>query len=157
MIRRLAVASLFAFAVHAGAAGLRPFDAQSLAAIRAAEAGKPFVLAFWSTTCEPCREDMKVLKAAQRNFPGVRVHLVAVDPPSERAAIESFLLRYDPGRATRWAFADNFSERVRYAVDPAWRGELPRTYLFDRTHRAESVSGTLAEPELLRWFARQVR
>jgi len=155
VIRVVLAAMLFTFLPHAGGAGLRPFDAQSLAAIRAAEAGRPFVLAFWSTTCEPCRDDMKVLKAAQRRFPGVAVHLVCVDPPEEHAAVEAFLRRYDPGRATRWAFADPFSERVRYAVDPAWRGELPRTYLFDRAHRFEAVSGTLSESELLRWLERQ--
>ena len=152
MIRTLAAAFLLAFAAQIGAAELRPFDATSLPAIRVAEAGKPFVLAFWSTTCEPCRDDMKVLKAAQRRFPGVTVHLVSVDPPAQHATVEAFLRR-----ATRWAFADNFSERVRYAVDPAWRGELPRTYLFDRGHRVETVTGTLSYRELSRWLERQVR
>jgi len=154
-MRFVACALLMAMAAQAGAAGLRPFDTQSLAAIRVAEAGKPFVLAFWSTTCEPCRDDMKVLKDAQRRFPGVAVHLVAVDPPAEHAAVVAFLRRYDPGRATRWAFSDNFNERVRYAVDPAWRGELPRTYLYDRSHRVEAVSGALSEPDLTRWLKQQ--
>jgi hypothetical protein len=43
---------------------------------------------------------------------------------------------------------------VRYAVDPAWRGELPRTYLFDRAHRAEARSGKVSAREISEWIAR---
>ena len=139
----------------AHAQALRPFDAKSLERIRAMHAGKPFVLAFWSTTCEPCRDDMKVFNAAHRRYPGLPIHLVAVDPPGERAAIERFLKTYDPGRVSRWAFADEFSERIRYAVDPAWRGELPRTYFFDASHRVEAKSGALDGGEVELWFGKQ--
>lgn len=131
---------------------LRPFDAKSLDAIRAQSAGKPFVLAFWSVSCEPCRDDMRVFRAAQRRFPGIAIHLVATDPPGEQAAIGAFLRRYDPGPVTRWAFADDFSERVRYSVDPGWRGELPRTYLFDARHAPKALSGTLDRKAFERWL-----
>ncbi len=145
--------ALFAFA-PAYAQALQPFDARSLERIRAKHAGKPFVLAFWSTTCEPCRDDMKVFKSAQRRYPGLPIHLVAVDPPGEWAAIGRFLKIYDPGRVSRWAFADEFSERIRYAVDPAWRGELPRTYFFDSSHRVEVKTGTLDGGAVELWIGR---
>lgn len=132
--------------------GLRPFDTKSLEAIRAQSAGKPFVLAFWSVTCEPCREDMAVFKAAQKRFPGVPIHLVAADPPGEQGGVAAFLRRYDPGPVTRWAFVDDFSERVRYSVDPAWRGELPRTYLFDVRHVPKALTGTLERKAFERWL-----
>ena len=149
---------LFSFlAGAAGAADLRAFDAGSPAAIRQAEAGKPYILAFWSLTCEPCRAEMKLLKAAQQRHRGLRVHLVSVDPPEDAQAMEAFLRRYDPGPAVRWVFSDAFSERVRHAVDPGWRGELPRTYLVGRDQRVQAVSGTLKEGDLKRWLAAQRR
>jgi len=94
-----------------------------------------------------------VLRDAQRRHRGLRVHLVNVDPPGDRAAVRAFLKRYDPGAATRWAFADDFGERVRYAVDPGWRGELPRTYLYDARSNAVVVSGVIDPGALDRWLA----
>ena len=67
----------------------------------------------------------------------------------------AFLSRYDPGPVETWMFADEFAERVRYAVDRTWRGELPRTYLFDAAHRAEARSGKLDQRWLQGWLARQ--
>ena len=154
MMRLLALL-LVCLAGSAGAAGPRAFDAGSPAAIRQAEAGKPYILAFWSLTCEPCRAEMKLLKLAQQRHRGLRVHLVSVDPPEEARAMGVFLRRYDPGPAVRWVFADAFSERVRHAVDPGWRGELPRTYLVGRDQRVQAISGTLKEEDLKRWLAAQ--
>ena len=153
MRHALAAVLLWSWASLAAAADLRPFDARSADAIRARESGRPFVLSFWSTTCEPCREDMKVLREAQRRHPGLRVHLVSVDPPQDHRAVRAFLKRYDPGPAVRWAFADDFGERVRHGVDPAWRGELPRTYLYDARLNAVVVSGVIDPAALDRWVS----
>lgn len=157
-VARLAlwVCALLCAAAHAQAP-LQAFDAGTPAALRARHAGQPYVLAFWSTTCEPCREEMPVFRALQRKYPGVPIHLVAADPPGEQAAINAFLKRYDPGRVSRWAFADEFAERVRHAIDPAWRGELPRTYLFDARHVPETITGRLEPARLEAWMRAQAR
>ncbi|HZM48498.1 MAG TPA: TlpA disulfide reductase family protein [Burkholderiales bacterium] len=134
---------------------LRPFTASSLDAIREARAGKPFVLAFWSIHCEPCREEMAQWKSLQRKYPGLPIVLVSTDLPVERTRVTEFLSRYDPGRVETWIFADEFGERVRYAVDRTWRGELPRTYLYDAAHRPETRSGRFDKNWIESWFARQ--
>lgn len=152
MRRALAAVLLAGWAYLAAAEDLQPFDARSANAIRARESGRPFVLAFWSITCEPCREEMKVLREAQRRHPGLRVHLVSVDPPQDHRAVRAFLKRYDPGPAVRWAFADDFGERVRHGVDPGWRGELPRAYLYDPRLNAVVVSGVLDAAAVDRWW-----
>jgi hypothetical protein len=56
-----------------------------------------------------------------------------------------------------WIFDDEFSERVRFAVDRTWRGELPRTYLYDAAHRAEARSGKLDERWLEGWLERAAK
>ncbi|MBX9812812.1 MAG: TlpA family protein disulfide reductase [Burkholderiales bacterium] len=148
-----------AFALPAAAAAstyeLRPFDARSLNAIREARAGRPFVLAFWSIYCEPCREEMGQWRSIQRKYPDVPILLVSTDPPEERVTVARFLSQYNPGRVETWAFADDFAERVRFAVDRTWRGELPRTYLFDAGHRPEARSGRLDRRWIENWLARQ--
>ena len=134
---------------------MRPFDAKSPESIRKTHAGKPFVLAFWSIYCEPCREEMAEWKAIRQKYPALPIVLVSTDPPSERATVIEFLRRYDPGPVETWVFADEFSERVRYAVDRGWRGELPRTYFYDAAHRAEARSGRFDPRWTEHWLANQ--
>ena len=134
---------------------LRPFDAKSPDAIRKAHAGKAFILALWSIHCEPCREEMAEWNALRRKHPQIPIVLVSSDVPAERAQVLEFLTRYDPGPVEAWMFADEFSERVRYAIDRNWRGELPRTYLFDARHRADVRSGRLDKRWIDAWLARQ--
>jgi thiol-disulfide isomerase/thioredoxin len=126
-------------------------------AIRATHAGKPFVLAFWSVTCEPCRHEMAHWNALRKKYPNIAIVLVATDPPAERATMERFLARYNPGSVERWGFADEFVERVRYAVDPTWRGELPKTYFYDAKHRVTPRTGELDVQWVERWYAEQAK
>jgi thiol-disulfide isomerase/thioredoxin len=140
-----------AFADHVN---IRPFDADSMAAIRAEYAGKPFVLAFWSTTCEPCRREMTLWRAMKLRHPQIPIVLVAAEAPSDGAAVKDFLRRYNPGPVRHWLFADEYVERVRYSVDKSWRGELPRTYFFDAAHTAEAYSGLLERSRVEQWFKR---
>jgi thiol-disulfide isomerase/thioredoxin len=149
------LAAALMLATSVSAAELRPFDAKSPEAIRAANAGKPFVLAFWSVYCEPCREEMALWKSMRHKYPEVPVILVATDPPEERAMVEKFLARFSPGPVQTWTFADDFAERVRFAVDRSWRGELPRTYFFDASHRPLARSGIPDRAWVEDWFSRQ--
>lgn len=156
-IRAALLSALIALAAAGSAAGaeLRPFDARSIDAIRAAHQGKAFVLAFWATDCAPCRQEMALWKSITSKYPRFAIILVATDPPSQDLVVSRFLAHYDPGPVEHWAFADDFAERVRYAVDRSWRGELPRTYLFDAEHHAEAKSGLLDPHWLESWIARQ--
>jgi len=149
---------VLALALAAGVAQareLKPYTTASLDAIRAQHAGRPFVLAFWSIYCEPCREEMAEWKALRRRHPGVPVVLVSTDLPAERAAVTAFLARFDPGDVDTWMFADEFTERLRYSVDRSWRGELPRTYLYDAGHRPLAKSGRFDRRWIGEWLARQ--
>ncbi len=131
---------------------IRPFDAGSMEAIRAKYAGKPFVLAFWSTTCEPCRKEMALWRALKLRYPQIPIVLVAAEGPADQAAVRAFLMRYNPGPVQHWLFADEFAERLRYSVDKSWRGELPRSYFFDAAHVAEVRSGLIDRRMAEQWF-----
>jgi hypothetical protein len=94
-------------------------------------------------------------KSLRSKHPGIPVLLVSTDAPADRATVVAFLSRYDPGPVQTWIFADEFAERVRYAVDRTWRGELPRTYLYDAAHRPEGRSGRFDRNWIESWLARQ--
>lgn len=146
-------ALLTALLSGAVAQDLRPFDAQSLGEIKKALQGRPFVLAFWSLHCEPCREDMPHWRALRAAHPSLSVILVAADDPSEQEMVRDYLARFDLSGVQTWAFKDEFAERLRYAVDPKWRGELPRTYFYDATHRSAGRSGRISPAQWDRWLA----
>ena len=154
-LTRAVVVALAMLAASAFAHELRSFDAKSIAAIRDAHAGRPFVLAFWSIRCAPCIEDMADFVTLQGKYPNVPIVLVATDTGADRDAAAQFLARYRLGRIETWGFADAFTERVRFAVDKTWRGELPRTYFYDAEHRADVHTGRLDRRWTNDWFARQ--
>lgn len=81
--------------------------------------------------------------------------VVSTDTPEAAADIQAALQRFGLDKFDTWVFADAVPERLRYAIDPAWRGELPRSYLFDAAHRREAHSGMLGEAQIKAWLKRQ--
>jgi len=130
---------------------LKPFVAGSMQQIRASHAGRPFVLALWSLTCTHCQEELTRLGKLQYRHPGLNVVLVSTDTPDDAAALTATLARHGLARAEAWVYADGFTERLRFEIDPRWGGELPRTYFYDRAHTVTARSGALAPAELERW------
>jgi thiol-disulfide isomerase/thioredoxin len=137
----------------AKAAELRVFTSRSFAEIREAGAGRPFVVAFWSTTCSPCAEEMTVLAQLHRAHPAVKVVLVAADGPELQSKVKRFLARHDLGDIETWQFGDEAEERLRYSVDHAWRGELPRAYFFGADGAVIMRSGVPDQKWASDWFA----
>jgi thiol-disulfide isomerase/thioredoxin len=140
--------------VRAEQPALRNFEAATLAEIRAQQSGRPFVVVFWSVTCEPCRDELALLASLVRRYPGVRVLLVAADAPERRGVVLRTLALYDLQGIELWQFGDQPAERIRYAVDRAWRGELPRTYFHDAAHRVTAFTGCVTPEEFESWLSR---
>lgn len=130
----------------------RPFHADSLASIRAEHAGRPFVLALWSLYCAPCHDELKLWASLRQRYPRVALVLVNTDAPDEHAAATTALARL--GLPAGWAFDDEMPERLRYSIDPGWRGELPRHYFHDAAHHREARSGKPDPAWLEGWLRR---
>lgn len=155
-MRRVCLAVLFALAAASSFAGeLRPFTADSLAAIQKQHAGRPFILTLWSLTCHHCTKELQMLGRLVRADRQLPLAIVSTDSPAEAREIKAALKRFGLARIDTWVFADAVPERSRFAIDPAWRGELPRTYLFDAAHRRTAHSGLLDEARLKEWLARR--
>jgi thiol-disulfide isomerase/thioredoxin len=145
-------AALFG-ACLAGAAELWEFDARSFVQIREAGATRPLVVAFWSTTCPPSAEDMTLFARLHRAYPDIKVVLVAADAPELRPKVERFLAGHDLAGIETWQFGDEAEERLRYSVDRAWRGELPRAYFCASDGTMIVRSGVPDEKWATDWFA----
>lgn len=154
-MKRLLLALLLALgAAGAGAAELHPFTAESLPAIKARFAGRPFILTLWSLTCHHCAKELQLLGRLARADGGLPLVVVSTDTPADAPALRDALKRHGLDRVDTWVFADAVPERLRYVIDPAWHGELPRSYLFDAAHQREAHSGLLDEARLRAWLKR---
>ncbi len=154
MIRAGLFALLVLCALPSAAGELHPFTGESLPAIQRQFAGRPFILALWSLSCHHCVKELQTLGRIVSSGRKLSLVVVSTDTPAEAAEIRAALKRFGLDRLDTWVFADPVPERLRYSIDPAWRGELPRTYLFDAAHRREAHSGLLNEAQIKDWLKR---
>jgi thiol-disulfide isomerase/thioredoxin len=155
LIWNTAADGLIRLAVHNSADLPRPFEVETAAQFGARFAGRPYVLAFWSLDCPHCLGELRLLSRMRRTYPSVPIILVATDAADSAPRIAERLTIMGLGDAESWLFADVLPDRLRHTVDPRWRGELPRTYLYDAAHRMRAVTGVLDEAEFERWLSEQ--
>ena len=140
------------FAISSSAfAEVVPFTTGSLNTISNSLTGEPFILSLWSATCTHCPKELKSLGELKKRYPKLKLVLVATDSPAESTALAEMAKSYGLGDTAQWVFADEQSERLRFEIDKQWYGELPRTYFFDRQHRAQGISGVVEVAYLNRW------
>ena len=94
------------------------------------------VVDFWATWCAPCRDEFPDLVKIREQYGTDKLDfvLVSLDDPSDIGkAVPEFLAE---ARATAFASyllnADD-SDAAINLVDPTWGGELPATFLYDRS------------------------
>ena len=142
---------LFALLLSIAQANAEPnrFAVDSLTAIETRYQGQSFVLALWSLECPPCYKELAMLAEWQRQTPGSKLVLVSTDSDAPPDELTRTLGRFDFLQAEQWLFSDSNAQRLRYAIDPLWRGELPRSYLYKANQGRKAVSGLLDEDDLL--------
>lgn len=140
------------FMTPAFAAGLAPFQTESLTAIENARAGKPFILMLWSLDCPPCMREFEVLQRQRDRIPPSALVLISTDSEAQQSEIETMLERFGMTAFENWVFADHFVERLRYVIDPQWFGELPRAYLYAASHQRTAKSGLMSGETLEVWL-----
>jgi hypothetical protein len=122
-----------------------PFESDSLGRILSSQQGKPFVLILWSLDCVYCQASLAVLAQEKRTHPRFNIVTLSTDPlgdPQTDALIDA-RLRALGLTSGAWAFGAAPPEQLRYAVDPKWHGEMPRSYWFDAQGKRTAFSGTL--------------
>ena len=149
---KLGLLGLLLLSLSAMAGDLLPFDRGSRAAIEQAHAGKPFVLAFWSVDCAYCPEEIKHIGALVRKRPDIKLVLVSVDGMEMKSEVGAKLAEYLPdGQGARWIFATDDPDRLYFAIDRKWHGELPRTYFYDGKGGVRSMTGQVDAAWLANW------
>src|SRR5438876_871450 len=138
------------------AEGPQPFVRGSWQELRQEHAGRPIIVHFWGLTCGPCLVELPRWGEFIREKPGVDVVMVAADPVvGERKAIAGVLAKAGCAAAESWMFADPFTDRLTYEVDPSWAGELPLTLLVGADGEVTTIRGEVNFAELHAWIVQQ--
>ncbi|WP_323118473.1 TlpA disulfide reductase family protein [Burkholderia alba] len=159
LTRKLAVLVPTVLAVASGAAvhaaEPQPLRAAQVAGLLASGHGAPLLVEVWSLDCGYCRENAAHLVAWQRQHPQVRLAMVAMDAIDDNASMltQALAQMQLPATVAQYANAEPMPERLRAALDPGWRGELPRTLWIGADGVRRAQSGLLAPATLDAWQA----
>jgi thiol-disulfide isomerase/thioredoxin len=142
-------------AAHAAAPGSGQEPAGALvaldrAALRAladpAAHREPTVLALWSMDCVFCKKTLAAFAALASADARLHFLTLAVEPADVSHAETLDRLGVS---GPRYAYGTDSPEALAYAIDPDWRGELPRTLFFDGRGGVRGVSGMVDEDRAL--------
>lgn len=135
---------------------LKPFERGSWQDLLKAHAGRPTLVHFWGVTCGPCKVELPLLGQFMKDHPAVDVVTISADlVPDLTAATRSMLEKAGLSAAENFVFSDGFAERLRFEIDPAWQGDIPRTMLISRDGKITTIEGSAEIPELETWSAQQ--
>src|SRR5689334_19065521 len=107
--------------------------AEELRANVRALGAKAVLVNAWATWCESCEHELPTLQklADQWSAKGVRVLLVSVDEPDDRARAKAFLAEH--GIRLPSYLAARPLGPFKSGMNPRWPGMLPASFFFDGT------------------------
>src|SRR5215813_496610 len=105
-------------------------DAQGYRRVLEQYRGKPLVIAFWATWCEPCRDEYPMLNELAKEYApkGLRVVGVNFDQDGDLILMRRFITRYKP-IFPNYRKTGGESE-FQQAVLPEWNGALPASFFY---------------------------
>lgn len=161
MRRRLAaVLGLGVLIVSASALGaqpgLKPFERGTWQSVLRGHTGRPTLVHFWGVTCGPCKVELPLLGRFAKDHPEIDVVTISADlVPNLPAATQSMLDKAGLSWTENFVFNDGFAERLRFEIDPAWQGDIPRTMLISPEGTVTTIEGSAEIADLEKWSAQQ--
>ena len=129
-----------------------PFEINTRNVIEKKYLNQPLIISFWSIDCPYCIDDLKKLGKALSKNTNVKLITVCVDGKESAKKAERILSQANLPKHEQYQYAEVDEDRLRYNIDPAWYGELPRTYFYDATHQVTPLSGKISNSFLDKWF-----
>ena len=129
-----------------------PFEINTRNVIEKKYLNQPLIISFWSIDCPYCIDDLKKLGKALSKNTNVKLITVCVDGKESAKKAERVLSQANLPKHEQYQYAEVDEDRLRYNIDPAWYGELPRTYFYDAAHQVTPLSGKISNSFLDKWF-----
>ena len=108
-------------------------DAQGYQKLVQQHHGKPLLMTFWATWCEPCRDEYPMLNELAKQYApqGLQVVGVNFNDDGDLILMRRFIARYKPvfpNYRKKHGDEAGFTQ----AVWPEWNGALPVSFLYDK-------------------------
>jgi thiol-disulfide isomerase/thioredoxin len=111
-------------------------DAQGYQALVEQYRGKPLLVTFWATWCEPCRDEYPMLNELAKQYAAQGLHVVGVnlDDDGDLILMRRFMARYKPVFPNFRKKKGGESDFVN-AVLPGWNGAIPASVFYAKDGR----------------------
>ena len=111
-------------------------DAQAYQKLLERYRGKPLLVNFWATWCEPCRDEYPMLNELAKQYApqGLKVVGVSMDDDGDLILMRRFLARYKPVFPNYRKKAGS-EAAFRQAVLADWTGSLPVSIFYGKDGR----------------------
>ena len=99
---------------------------------------RPLLVNFWATWCAPCREEFPDLVKLRARYAAEQLDfaLVSLDDISDiETAVPDVLVESGASSLPTYLLHSDDDNAAINLVDPQWGGELPATFLYDRSGR----------------------
>jgi thiol-disulfide isomerase/thioredoxin len=99
--------------------------------------GKPLLVTFWATWCEPCRDEFPTLVALAEQYKpqGLSVFGVSLDSNADMHVVTHFLAEFRPSFPNYRQDPQIDVDEFYHGVNPQWEGSMPETILYTRDGR----------------------
>ena len=99
--------------------------------------GKPLLVTFWATWCEPCREEYPLLITLAKEYSprGLSIFGVSMDDDSDMNLVRHFLANNQPGFPNYRQKPGIDVDEFYHGVNPNWLGGMPETIFYGRDGR----------------------
>jgi thiol-disulfide isomerase/thioredoxin len=95
--------------------------------------GKPLLITFWATWCEPCRDEYPMLNELAKQYApkGLKVVGVDLDEDGDLILMRRFLARYKPV-FPNYRMKKGAEAAFHQAVLPGWNGAIPASFFYSK-------------------------
>jgi thiol-disulfide isomerase/thioredoxin len=111
-------------------------DAQGYQKLVEQYRGKPVLITFWATWCEPCRDEFPMLNELAKEYAPKGLYIVGVnlDQDGDLILMRRFIARYKPVFPNVRKKAGGEDAFVQ-TVLPGWGGAIPASFFYARDGR----------------------
>lgn len=119
---------------------LKPYQNGDWSSLVKTANGTPIAIHFWGVTCPACVKEMPLWGNFVKSHQNAKVIFIQVDDVSPES-MQKMLNKAGLEKANNYYVAAPFDDRLRFEIDPKWRGETPTTILIDKNGKVTRKTG----------------
>jgi thiol-disulfide isomerase/thioredoxin len=111
-------------------------DTQGLQKLIEQYRGKPLLVTFWATWCEPCRDEYPMLNELAKQYAPQGLHVIGVslDQDGDLILMRRFIARYKP-IFPNYRKKEGEEAAFIQAILPGWSGAIPASFFYAKDGR----------------------